>query len=196
MMDGLGEQGRCWLWRGVWGGAIALMVCFPVLGSAPAQASDPIRPRVACPTELEDVMALMLRDLPSYGNRIIQRARDRDRSEDISGYILVASQPNFTPLPLPLGEQPASNVRQVFFTTLERQYGISGFAQLQVHHWAFFTPSSTGWQLVLMQSAFQSYPSRIPPAPTRDSSYGVVAQAMRLWLRDCQAGAIRLSLDS
>jgi hypothetical protein len=29
-----------------------------------------------------------------------------------------------------------------------------------------------------------------PPSPPQDTSQGVIAQAIRLWLRDCRAGAI------
>ncbi len=180
--------------QNAWGITVAIALTVLSLGrSAVASPSEPIRPSIACPTELEELLPLLLRDLPSYANRVIQRARDRRRSEDISGYVLLASQPDVNlPDETDLPDEANSNLEEppIFFTTLERQYGISGFAQLQVHHRLFLTPTQTGWQLVLMQSAFQDYPARLPPGPPRDNSHGVVAQAVRLWLRDCGAGAV------
>lgn len=35
------------------------------------------------------------------------------------------------------------------------------------------------------------YPGGRPPTPPRDSSEGVIAQAIRTWLRDCQAEPVR-----
>jgi len=179
-----------------------------LLGQSGAIASDfpPPRDSGSCPTDLDTLLPYVLRDLPSYANRVIQRSRVRSRSEDISGYILLASPPDLDDLPFALSESPfpetllpqegdspsSDSVRQVFFTTLERQYGISGFAQLQAHHRAFLTPTNQGWQLVLMQSSLQAYPGTSPPAPPRDNSYGVIAQALQLWFRDCQAEAIDL----
>ncbi|MBW4651931.1 MAG: hypothetical protein KME20_02570 [Kaiparowitsia implicata GSE-PSE-MK54-09C] len=224
--------------QSAWGISVAIALTMLSLGQrVVASPSEPIRPSIACPTELDELLSLLLRDLPSYANRVIQRSRDRRRSEDISGYVLLASQPDVN-LPdeadLPdeagftfereMNSESASALEEdataaiafpadstmdstmdsttgstagstteappIFFTTLERQYGISGFAQLQVHHRLFLTPTQLGWQLVLMQSAFQDYPARLPPGPPRDNSHGVVAQAVRLWLRDCSAGAV------
>jgi len=146
-----------------------------------------------CPEDLEALLPLMLDDLPGYANRVIQRARSRDRTGDISGYILLSSEPNLNPLPLdPAGPLPGVDdaVQQVFFTTLERQYGVSGFEQLQAHHWAFFVPTNLGWQLTYMQTSLESYPGQGPAAPPRESTHGVIAQAIDLWLRDCQAGVL------
>jgi hypothetical protein len=150
-----------------------------------------------CPSDLETLIPVLLDDLPSYANRVIQRSRLTERQDDISGYILLTSAPNFDPLPLAASELTAptdSNVQQLFFTTLERQYGISGFRRIQAHHWLFMVPTQQGWQLALMQTSIQNYPSsNLAPEPPRDSSNGVVAQAIRLWLRDCQAGALSLN---
>lgn len=175
-----------------------------LLSQGRAIASDfpPPRTTGTCPTDLDTLMPLMLGDLPGYANRVVQRSRDRSRSEDISGYVLLASRPDLDDTPFVLSDPqfPASAeapsnapVRQVFFTTLERQYGISGFAQLQAHHRAFLTLTDQGWQLVLMRSSLQAYPGTRPPAPPRDNSHGIIAQAIRTWLRDCQAEAVDLS---
>jgi hypothetical protein len=166
-----------------------------------AEAADALRQMGRCPTDLDALMPLLLRDLPSYSNRVIQRARVRDRPDDISGYILLSSPPDIdmapfdpdNPPPLSLID-PASTVQQVFFTTLERQYGISGFTQIQAHHQLFLTfTDALGWQIVLMQTILDEYPSGRLLSETRDSTYGVVAQGIELWLRDCQAGAVDLA---
>ncbi|MBE9103338.1 hypothetical protein IQ267_28250, partial [filamentous cyanobacterium LEGE 07170] len=59
-----------------------------------AESGDGLRHTGQCPADLEALMPLLLRDLPSYANRVIQRARVRDRSADISGYILLSSPPD------------------------------------------------------------------------------------------------------
>ncbi|MEO1209478.1 MAG: hypothetical protein AAFX78_08040 [Cyanobacteria bacterium J06638_20] len=164
------------------------------------EAGD-LRQTGRCPIDLDALMPLLLRDLPSYSNRVIQRARVRDRSADISGYILLSSLPDIDMAPFDPGNppplnpiEPESTVQQVFFTTLERQYGISGFTQIQAHHQLFLTLTDTvGWQIVLMQTILDEYPSGALLSEPRDSTYGVVAQGIELWLRDCQAGAIDLS---
>jgi hypothetical protein len=52
------------------------------------------------------------------------------------------------------------------------------------------TQTATGWRLAMMFSRIGSYPAKNPPSPPRDSSNGVVGQAVRAWLRDCRAGSI------
>ena len=173
----------------------------PASEPTPAEVGDGLRHTGQCPADLEALMPLLLRDLPSYANRVIQRARVRDRSADISGYILLSSPPDIDAPPFdpdnppPLNPiEPESTVQQVFFTTLERQYGLSGFAQIQAHHQLFLTLTETvGWQIVFMQTILDEYPSGALLSEPRDNTYGVVAQGIELWLRDCQAGAIDLS---
>jgi len=151
-----------------------------------------------CPDDVATLMPPLLDALPGYANRVIQRARSSERVGDISGYILLASPPNLNPLPLDpitLPEADDSEVHQVFFTTLERQYGVTGFEQFQAHHWAFLVPTDLGWQLTYMQSALQGHPGTQPAAPPRESTHGVIGQAIQLWLRDCQAGALMFTVE-
>ncbi|MDZ8107944.1 MAG: hypothetical protein RM338_20305 [Nostoc sp. DedQUE12a] len=139
----------------------------------------------------------LLQDLPSYTNRTIQRARRRSRSADLYSYMLVAGRPEFTPLPLNLEEystdapeSSASGVEQVFFSTLERQYIGKQAIELQEFHWLLLTKTSNGWRLVMMFSQIGAYPKQQPPSPPRDSSNGAIAQGVKAWLRDCQAGSV------
>lgn len=166
--------------------------------SSSAPAPQWIRPPAACPTELEQLMPLLLNDLPSYANRVSQRAYTDYRNSEVPGYVLLAGRPEYEPLPLPTGEyssaiDPAESnpeVLQVFFTTLERQYLSGGAFQLQHYHWLFLTRTENGWRFVLMLSSVGDATADQPPTPPRDSSQGVIAQAIRLWLRDCEAESI------
>jgi hypothetical protein len=147
---------------------------------------------------LEILTTQLLQDLPSYTNRASQRARRLSRSSDVYSYMLVAGRPEFTPLPLNLEEystdapkSAASGVKQVFFTTLERQYIGKKVVELQQFHWLLLTKTESSWQLVMMFSQIGSDSAQQPLSPPRDSSKGTVAQGIKAWLRDCQAGSVR-----
>jgi hypothetical protein len=169
--------------------------------SAPLEPAEPIylRPQNACPAELEPLLAGLLRDLPSYANRVARRSLGVN--EGVAGYgtLLLAGRAEFEPLDISdrrfgssSGEPDA--VRQVFFTTLERQYTATEQIHLQQFHWLFITLGSDGWYPVAMFSRLGVDPVREtalrPPTPPQESSDSVVGQAVRLWLRDCRAGAV------
>ena len=91
-------------------------------------------------------MPLLLRDLPSYANRINQRAYQLDPNADTPGYLVLAGQPDYTPLTLNPGEKLSTtetDTPQVFFTTLERQYVRGKLVRLQHYNWLFITPTET-----------------------------------------------------
>lgn len=159
-----------------------------------SQAADPIRPVTDCPADLETLTTMLLRDLPSYANRVSQRARNRARSLDVFGYVLLAGRPEFDPLSLGPGEYTPSltedDPEQVFFTTLERQYITGEAVQFQHYHWLFLTQSESDWRFVLMLSRIGSPPNE-PPSPPTDSSQGVIGRAIQLWLRDCRSGDVQ-----
>ncbi|WP_223265231.1 hypothetical protein [Nostoc sp. 'Peltigera membranacea cyanobiont' 210A] len=147
---------------------------------------------------LETLTIQLLQKLPSYTNRATQRARRLSRSSQVYSYMLVAGKPEFTPLPLNLEEysadaskSAASGVEQVFFTTLERQYIDKKVVELQEFHWLLLTKTKSGWQLVMMFSQAGSHSQQQPLSPPRDSSNGTVAQGVKAWLRDCEAGSLR-----
>lgn len=147
--------------------------------------------------DIETLTIQLLEDLPSYANRTSQRARRRSRIVDTYSYVLLAGRPEFAPLTLGPGEytpvEPSlvEPPQQVFITTLERQYTDGKLVELQQYHWLFLTQTSSGWQLAMMFSRTGIYPGGKPPTRPRDSSNGVIAQAIRTWLRDCQAGSMR-----
>jgi hypothetical protein len=113
--------------------------------------------------------------------------------------MLIASQPDFEPLDLTdrafgAGLDSESDIRQVFFTTLERQYLSRQVVSLQQFHWLFLVQAEDGWRSVLLYSSLGGDPAS-PLAdqrltPPQESSQGVVGQAVRLWLRDCRAGTV------
>jgi len=146
---------------------------------------------------LETLTNQLLQDLPGYANRASQRARRRKRSRDAYSYMVLAGRPEFQPLPLnpagDLDEQKSSTtgVEQVFFTTLERQYIDNKPIELQEFHWLFLTKNQSGWYLVTMFTQTGSLANKQPPTPPRNSSNGTVAQGVKAWLRDCQAGSVR-----
>lgn len=150
---------------------------------------------------LERLTTQLLRDLPNYSNRVSQRARRLSRPTDAYSYMLVAGKPEFAPLPLnpsrfssdvsKNNSLASEKVEQVFFTTLERLYVKHSSVQLQQFHWLFLTKTKSGWRVVTMYSQIGHYPANEPPTPPRESSNGVIAQAVNTWLRDCQAGSLR-----
>ncbi|TAF06243.1 MAG: hypothetical protein EAZ77_12700 [Nostocales cyanobacterium] len=146
---------------------------------------------------LEGLTTRLMLDLPSYANRVTQRSRRLSRSVDIYPYILAAGKPEFQSLPLNPGidsfpKYESEGVEQVFFTTLERQYINKKAVELQQFHRLFLTKTQLGWQVVMMFTQTGEYPVKPLLAPPRDSSNGAIAQAVKLWLRDCHAGSVRL----
>ena len=151
-----------------------------------------------CPADVETLTARLLKDLPSYANRVIQRSRRLNRIGDSFSYVVVAGRPEFEPLNLGPGEytpaNPATEVeppKQVFFTTLERRYQSGKAINTQLYHWLFLTQTTGGWRLVLIFSRIGSSVPGRPPTPPRESSNGIIGQAVSTWLRDCRAGVIR-----
>jgi hypothetical protein len=202
---------KCWAWKiqiGVAIGGFVGGLLFPISPSfAEKKGShsenraivrqtpeEYIRPLIQCPSDLDNLLPLLLRDIPSYANRVSQRAYPTHlRLPNTPGYVLLASLPDFEPLPLISREYTPlqqDDTTQLFFTTLERQYVLGQAVQLQHYHWVFLTSTTQGWRLVLMFSRVGNLPANEPPTPPHDSSQGVIAQAIRLWLRDCQAGSI------
>ncbi len=171
---------------------VLLSISLLMLSALPTRAAPP---RYQCPTEVEPLVHLMLRDITGYANRIIVRSQPRTRRNTalkLHSSILMTGKPEFDPLPLNPNEKPDPNLRQAFITTLEQE-GVAGKSiQLQQYHWLFLTPTQRGWQLALMFSRTGNYPAnQQPPTPPRESSQGVMGQAIRLWLRDCNTGVIR-----
>lgn len=178
---------------------LVLVLCLPAdadsVPSLLARKSQPNRGRYICPMELQPLTQTLLRDLPGYINRLYLRTVGQ-RADTPMSYALIASQPELTPLPIESAEYSPpqdENLHQVFFTVLERQYSTQSSTALQHYHWLFLARTQTGWQVALMFSRLGSYPADRTKVltPPRDSSQSLTAQAIRTWLRDCEAGAVK-----
>lgn len=164
-----------------------------------------------CPTDLPLLVPQLLADLPSYANRVASRTLSVDRLlSEPRTTLLTTSPADLTPLDpaelMPGGgvSRGDSALQQVFFTTLERQFWPDRVVSLQHHHWLFLAQSPEGWHLALLYSSVDTLSGRASgatsgtgpatagrgPTPPQEASDGIVGQAVRLWLRDCQAGAV------
>jgi len=145
--------------------------------------------RSPCPADLETLVARLLQDLPSYANRVIVRSGFSPKTSTPPGYglpqIILAGRPEFEPLPLNSGDALPENASQVFITTLERQYRGGKRVEIQQYHWLFFTKTEKGWELAKIVSRFGTA-ADIRPLLGQDSE-SEIAEAIRLWLRDCHA---------
>jgi len=148
-----------------------------------------------CSEDLQTLTPLLLRDLPNYANRVIQRSRSLPNSPDLKAYVLLAGKAEYEPLDLGTSKQfqPTTDntAQQIFFTTLERQYINQKAVEIQNYHWLFLTPSPDGWRLGMSLTRFGTLDKTNPPSPPRDTSNAVIGQAVKLWLRDCRAGTIK-----
>ncbi len=159
------------------------------------QKATNTQPLLCSKQNLETLTTNLMRDLPSYSNRITQRSRRLSRKVDVFSYMLVAGRPEFTPLKVEntdVPENSAEGIEQIFFTTLERQYNSNKPIELQQYHRLLLTKSASGWRMVMMLSQTGSYPANNIPSPPRESSRGNVAQAVETWLRDCRADSIKI----
>jgi hypothetical protein len=180
------------LWVSVgWLSGPSTMLATSPIHSRSMQASPYVSLQVQpCSAELPMLLDQMLRNLPSYINRVRTRAGIR------KSYVVLAARPEFEPLPLAGVPSPSTTekTQQVFFTMLVRRYDHDRISYLQEYHWVFLTPSAQGWQLVMMYSTLGPYPARSeqPPLPPRNSSNGSVAQAIQDWLSACNDSALKL----
>lgn len=191
-------------WCQYLGGAIALILSGAIapLGAArelpptvlpQTQKAPPIRPTTTCPTELEPLTNALLRDLPSYINRL-----SHQRSNQYPAYAIAATQPNILPLPTVSSSTinpQQGGLHQVFFTVLEREYDSKKTTAYQRYHWLFLAHTKTsGWQVATLYSRRSSYPVREQYiSPLQETTQELTAQVIRRWLRDCQAGSVQIS---
>ena len=179
----------------------------------------PLRPLTACPEDVRALSEMLIRDIPDYTNRVLQRTvavlpdspESELESDDLAAlqnrginrlrrpyrpsYVLVAGALELTPLDLndyafTTSPEAGGPLTQIFFTTLSRQYTGLRAAEVQEYHWLFLVRASDGWRLAFMFSEVDDPNAAEPPLPPRESSRGSVGQATKLWLRDCRAGAV------
>ena len=140
-----------------------------------------------CTQDLNQLTEQMLIDLPDYTNRVMRRAQTLDRSDLQVRHVIVASKPEFYPIPLPQRQYTrvfTDSPTQIFFTTLERRYIQEKPVETQGFHWLFLVETQQGWDFLLLLSSNQSEQVSTPP---RESNQTAIASAIRLWLRDYQS---------
>jgi hypothetical protein len=148
-----------------------------------------------CPANLDSTIKLLIRDLPSYGNRVIQRRRKL--KDAIYSSFITAGRPEFTPIETTSREYPPlfpqAAATQVFITTLERQYTGVKSAEIQQFHWLFMAKTRLGWRLGNIYSRTSTSPrtQNTPIAPPIESSRTIVGEAIRIWLDDCYVGKVK-----
>jgi hypothetical protein len=180
-----------------WFGAIAASALSVIIGVE--GVAQPLENERTCPEDVETLMELLLRDLPSYANRVMRRSRILDNpDDDYDRSLILAGKPEFEPLSLSpvsvsqVGElDPLEPPQQVFFTTLERIQHENRLYRVQSYYWLFLTDTDSGWRLALLYASLGSSNQARPSLPPRENSNGIVGRAIQLWLKDCRAGAIR-----
>ncbi|AFY95989.1 hypothetical protein [Chamaesiphon minutus] len=156
----------------------------PLVGAAPN----------TCPVELTALGNLLVRDLPSYANRLIQQRRKR--TDKLYSSIVTASKPELKPIEIVSREYspqfPQAAPTQVFITTLENQYTGNRVAQIQQFHWLFIAQTRLGWRLVNIYTRTGGFPiATTLISPPIESSKTIVGEAIATWLNDCYLGKIR-----
>ncbi|MGK7890497.1 MAG: hypothetical protein AB4042_14270 [Leptolyngbyaceae cyanobacterium] len=206
--------GRYSFWSGVapsryWAYGVLMLLGLggvSIAGAGTLRASTPaefIRPAITCPSDINGLLPMLLRDLPSYANRISSRSQVRTRSFNPRGLVITAAQPDVANLEpdaygmYPTDEAIAQNgLTPLFFTTLERHYQNDTIVRIQHYHWAFLARTQNHetqveeWGLAMMFSRIGDYPAGQPVSPPRESRQGTIGQGLQLWLRDCNVGSI------
>ncbi len=147
-----------------------------------------------CPANVDSLTSLLIRDLPSYANRVIQRRRKR--TDALYSSLITAGKPSFTPIELTSREYPMrfpqAAPTQVFITTLERQYTGSKAAEIQQFHWLFIVKTRRGWRLndIYSRTSVANRTGDSPIAPPVESSRTIVGEAISIWLNDCYLGKV------
>lgn len=140
-----------------------------------------------CPVELQTLVDQMLPDLPSYTNRVIER-RSNSREFERDTSVLIAGQlDELEPLPFNVNLDYPNETYLVYLKTWERQYYDNKIIRFQKYHWLFLRKSASGWELEKMFSKSSSYPRYGFYSLPGETTESAIAQAIRLWLRDCQA---------
>lgn len=153
-----------------------------------------------CYSSLEDLANSLVKDIPDYANRIIQRSRIHSHPlEFFPIYVITASKPDLQILPLSQTQYKNlikstfnNDFKQIFFTTLERQYSTNNrIIETQNFHWLILTQTPKDWHVVMVLSKL-GYPhdstnQSFISSPPLDTTQGIIGQAVILWLRDCQS---------
>ena len=174
--------------------SVAAIASMPILLSLASSKTTNAQTNFSCPKDIQKLTSLLLKDLPDYSNRVIQRTQTANRQVGVRNFIITATKAQFEPLPLPrLQYAPINNEEpeQVFFTVAEKQYSNNRVTTMQTYHWLFLAQTDDGWRTVMMFSRFGNSSSSNPPTPPQETTNGIIGRGVQLWLRDCRAGTVR-----
>ena len=165
---------------------------------AVAQSQDNILQNQFCPEDIADLANLLTSSISEYGNRVIQKTSMYSHKLDFfHTYMITAGKPEIEPLSFKPFQSSTENhpqdVEQIFFTTLERQYSKNKtIIETQNYHWLIMTKTTEEWKLVMAFTKF-GYPQedKFITSPPRDTTNGIIGQAVKLWLKDCHYGTLR-----
>lgn len=166
---------------------------------AVAENKSKIPTNQSCPQNIEALATLLTSNISEYANRVIKKTNIHSHKLDaFANYIVTVGKPEIEPLPLQPYPSSIDNlpddVQQIFFTSLERQYpNHQTMIETQSYHWLILTPTQDGWKLVMAFTKF-GYPheDKFVVSPPRDTTNGIIGQAVKLWLKDCHYGTLRL----
>ncbi|AUC59805.1 hypothetical protein AA637_01000 [Cyanobacterium sp. HL-69] len=144
-----------------------------------------------CRADINHLGDKLVNEIGDYGNRIIQKTRRGGANSPIMPiYIVTVGQVEFEELPLSeksYGANNSSHIEQIFFTTRERQYlSDTRLEETNNYHWLLLTSTDRGWDMVMLLTRFGEVGDNGLVSPIVDTTSGVVGEAVRLWLRDCQ----------
>jgi len=145
----------------------------------------PAATETTCPTEIAPLGEALLADLPSYYNRA--RIRSRPTSGELPRTRMLLAGELEVLTAAELAEFESDAIEGFYFSTLDRTYINNESTVRQGFHQLFLTRDAAGWIVLTARSSWGNYPDALPATPPIDSSSGLVAQAARTWLRDCQA---------
>lgn len=138
-----------------------------------------------CFVTVDPIISPLIQALPGYTNRVLQRSPEVGLGEK-SSYMILAQSLTQAPFSLKTELVDKENLSSVYIMTLERRYRNQIAINVKRYHWLFLDHTTNGWEVVKLFSQSDSYPGyKLFPEPM-DTTKGAMAEAIRLWLRDCQ----------
>jgi hypothetical protein len=139
-----------------------------------------------CLMTVDALINPLVQALPSYTNRVLQRSPEVGLGEK-SGYVISATGLTQAPFVLNTELIDQNNLSSIYLVTRERRYRNQKVFNVKRYHWLFLRHTPHGWEVVKLFSQSGPYPGyKLFPEPM-DTTKGAMAEAIRLWLRDCQS---------
>ncbi|MGB3533484.1 MAG: hypothetical protein WBA13_08195 [Microcoleaceae cyanobacterium] len=139
-----------------------------------------------CIAVADSLVNPLVQALPSYTNRVLQRSPEVGLGEK-SNYVISAQGLTQAPFSLETELVQQKDLSSLYIMTRERRYRNQTVFNVERYHWLFLRHTPKGWEVVKLFSQSGPYPGyKLFPDPS-DTTKGAMAEAIRLWLRDCQA---------